>query len=332
MAMQPRRIRQLPAALPAKDTDAFPVSQMDEQGKATTRAMTRGQFQSDIINVIAEARQEFVDQARADHARLDERDAELQTQIDENRANDQDMETVIAMLQEQIANGSGGKNAFQLWLELPGNAGKSLNDFLEAYRGSTGATGPQGATLVGPQGERGEMGPAGIGQQGPTGARGDPGPKGDTGERGEVGPAGPKGDKGDIGDPGPAGSNATATPLGSAAPKALGTAAAGSSSNAAREDHVHPLPSGRTVPVGNVTVAESLLVSLGLGMKRMAVTLNGVAVGDKLVFTPNGVATAGCEAVNVYPSAANQVTVSYFTPALGITASYSIPITVYKIT
>lgn len=300
MAMQPRRIRQLPAALPAKDTDAFPVSQMDEQGNATTRAMTRGQFQSDIINVIAEARQEFVDQARADHARLDERDAELQTQIDENRANDQDMETVIAMLQEQIANGSGGKNAFQLWLELPGNAGKTLNDFLEAYRGSTGATGPQGATVVGPQGERGEMGPAGIGQQGPTGATGDTGPRGETGAQGVPGPkgdtgnTGPKGDKGDPGTPAPT--------------------------------------TGRTVLVGNVTVAESLLVSLGLGMKRMAVTLSGVALGDKLVFTPNGVATAGCEAVNVYPSAANQVTVSYFTPALGIAASYSIPITVYKIT
>lgn len=102
--------------------------------------------------------------------------------------------------------------------------------------------------------------------------------------------------------------------------------------NAAREDHVHPLPPGLAQFIGNVTVAETTLLALGLGMKRMVVTLNGVVATDRLTFAPTGLATAGCEAVNVYASAANQVTVSYFTPALGLATSYSIPLAVYRIT
>lgn len=124
-----------------------------------------------------------------------------------------------------------------------------------------------------------------------------------------------------------------ATPLGTTAALALAaTASAGSSTNAAREDHVHPLPVGRVVLVGTVTVAETTLLSLALGMKRMALTLTGIATTDRLVFVPIGVPTTGCEAVNVYASAANQVTVAYFTPALGIGTTYSIPIAVYRIT
>lgn len=123
-----------------------------------------------------------------------------------------------------------------------------------------------------------------------------------------------------------------ATPLATTAARALGTAAVGTSANAAREDHVHPLPPGLAQFIGNVTVAETTLLALGLGMKRMVVTLNGVVATDRLTFAPTGLATAGCEAVNVYASAANQVTVSYFTPALGLAASYSIPLAVYRIT
>lgn len=81
-----------------------------------------------------------------------------------------------------------------------------------------------------------------------------------------------------------------------------------------------------------MTVSETTVLSLALGMKRMALTLTGVVVGDRLTFAPTSLATAGCEVVNVYASAANQVTVSYFTPALGIGVAYSIPLAVYRIT
>lgn len=205
MAIQPRRIRQLPAALPAKGTDVLPISQMDGDGVPTTRAMTRDQFQLDIISAINDSRQGIVDANNADHASFLAMDNDLQEQINELVADDQATETVITMIQEQIANGSGGKNAFQLWQELPGNSSKTLADFLEAYRGVQGPTGGQGPQgIPGIQGEPGPIGPAGAdGPQGPTGLTGEQGPQG---AQGPVGATGAKGDKGDVGNTGPQGS------------------------------------------------------------------------------------------------------------------------------
>lgn len=85
----------------------------------------------------------------------------------------------------------------------------------EAIPGPTGPAGPNG-----PQGPAGPTGP-----QGPTGPSG---PAGVTGPQGPAGPTGPQGPAGTVN-------------LGSATPLAPGTAAAGSSANASREDHVHPL-------------------------------------------------------------------------------------------
>lgn len=220
MAITPRKIRQLPPALPAKGTDVFPVSQMDETGVATTRAMSRDQFQTDIIEVINAARQEFVDTANAEHAILHTTDNDLQAQIDELVADDEAKETLITMIQEQIANGSGGKNAFQLWQGLPGNSSKTLNDFLEAYRGMTGSTGPQGTQ--GPQGLEGIAGPIGptgaTGPQGPTGLQGSAGPTGSQGPKGDSGSQGIQGVKGDKGDTGAAGATGAKGDTGATGP------------------------------------------------------------------------------------------------------------------
>lgn len=79
MAIPPRRIRQLPPALPAKDTDVFPISQMGDDGLPTTRAMTRKQNNAEMIDVISEARQEFVDMAEVEHDRLE---AKIDTKAD----------------------------------------------------------------------------------------------------------------------------------------------------------------------------------------------------------------------------------------------------------
>lgn len=86
--------------------------------------------------------------------------------------------------------------------------------------------------------------------------------------------------------------------------------------------------------IGNVTVSETTLLSLALGMKRMTVTLAGVIPADRLMFAALPGATNGCEAVNVYPdpNTAGRVIVAYFTPALGLASNYSIPIAVYRIT
>lgn len=122
--------------------------------------------------------------------------------------------------------------------------------------------------------------------------------------------------------------------VGAATPKALGTANAGTSANASREDHVHPLPLGLTQFIGNVTVTEQAIVNVGLGMKRMTLPLPGVIKDEPLTFAPVSLATTGCEAVNVYAIANNQVTVSYYTPALGLLGlnGYSIPLAVFRIT
>ncbi len=130
---------------------------------------------------------------------------------------------------------------------------------------------------------------------------------------------------------GTSGSNATATPLGTVTPLANGTAAPGASGNAAREDHVHPLTAGRTVFLGNLNVSETLLVSLSLGMKRKTFALAGVGATDTLAVFPTGAPTTGCEVVNAYPAGAGNVSIGYYTPALGIAAAYSIPISVYRI-
>lgn len=131
---------------------------------------------------------------------------------------------------------------------------------------------------------------------------------------------------------GASGSNATATPLGSTAPQPLGTAAAGTSTNASREDHVHPLPAGRLQLVGTATVSETMLVSLSLGVARRSITMSGVNTSDRLIAILTGQPTAGCELFNVYPTAANTLSVGLLLPALGIGATFSVPIAVYRIT
>jgi hypothetical protein len=96
--------------------------------------------------------------------------------------------------------------------------------------------------------------------------------------------------------------------------------------------HTH---SGLLQFVGNVTVTETTLLALGLGMKRMTLPLAGITSADmgKLVVIPNGTATTGCEVQNAYPTTtAGQVSIGYFTPALGLAATYSIPVSVWRIT
>lgn len=126
-----------------------------------------------------------------------------------------------------------------------------------------------------------------------------------------------------------------ATPLASTAGLAdTANGTVGTAASVARADHTHPLPAGRLQFIGNVTVNKTLLLALGSGMTREDFTLNGVTTADqgKLVFSTITPCAAGCEAINLYAKAANVVTLSYNTPALGIGAVINIPIAVYRIT
>lgn len=292
MAIPPRKIRQLPPALPAKDTDVFPISQMGDDNVPVTRAMTRVQNNAELIAVIQAARQEFVDTANAEHIALHARDDELQILIDANKSDDEDMQTVITLLQEQIANGSGGKNAYQLWIELPGNSGRPLEDFLDAQRGatgSTGATGPQG--VMGLKGDRGDIGPIGAdGVQGPTGLKGDTGDQGATGIAGPVGPQGAAGSTGPVGPKGDTGA------------------------------------SGATL-LGTITVSETATSAITAGARRVTISTPvvwGVAVGQNLIAFPLSVPSGLYAVHDVIPTAANTISVAVSAPLLMVGASYSI--------
>jgi len=121
-----------------------------------------------------------------------------------------------------------------------------------------------------------------------------------------------------------------ATPLGTATPQPLGTAASGTSSNASREDHVHAMPAGRLVLVGNYTVGESGLVTLALAVRRYPITATGVVTTDKIVAVLNGVPQNG-SLQDVYVSAANTLNVGALVPTLGVATTVAIPISVYKV-
>lgn len=171
----------------------------------------------------------------------------------------------------------------------------------------------------GPAGPRGNTGAKGdAGAQGVAGVKGDTGPQGVAGPKGDVGAVGPQGPRGDTGPQGLTGATGPQGPIGLTGPQGPTGASAPTS--------------GRLTLVGNVTVSETTLIALSLGTKRMAVTLTGVVKDEPLMFASRGLATTGCEALNVYANAANQVTVSYFTPALGIGVAYSIPVGIYRIT
>lgn len=69
------------------------------------------------------------------------------------------------------------------------------------------------------------------------------------------------------------------SPLSSASPQALGSAAPGSSTSVSREDHVHPLPSAAgigAIPASTVTAKGDLLGATGSGaVARIPVGTNG---------------------------------------------------------
>lgn len=136
--------------------------------------------------------------------------------------------------------------------------------------------------------------------------------------------------KGPQGNAGSNGSNATATPLGSAVPQALGTGAAGVSTTASRDDHVHPLPTGRLQLVGTATVGETLLLALNLGVKRYTGTMAGLAVGDRVIAFLTG-APGVSSLQDIYVSAANTYNVGLLNPALGIGAVVAVPIAIYRL-
>ncbi len=182
----------------------------------------------------------------------------------------------------------GGANKRTTAAALTGQVGPAGPTGPQGPEGPTGATGPQGpAGATGAAGAQGPAGPKGdTGDTGPAGATGAAGPAGPTGPQGATGPAGatgPQGPSGVVAATAPltydaptqtvAISAATTSAAGSmsatdkakldgiapadAAPLAPGTAAIGTSTNYAREDHVHPLPAVVSTSTSGLAAATS---------------------------------------------------------------------------
>ena len=99
---------------------------------------------------------------------------------------------------EQGPRGYTGDSVYEEWLRQPGNADKSVGEFLTSMKGDKGEEGEQGSRglqgLKGDKGDTGEQGLRGLqGIQGPEGPQGIQGPEGKEGPRGPEGPQGPEG-------------------------------------------------------------------------------------------------------------------------------------------
>jgi len=159
------------------------------------------------------------------------------------------------------------------------------------------------ALTPGPKGDKGDTGSAGAtGATGPAGAKGNTGatgPKGDTGSAGPAGSAGSKGDtgatgpKGDKGDPG---TNATANTL-----------------------------------VGTITLAESAVIALSAGVRKLTVPLAGTVTGGNYLLFPAAATPAGYALHDAICSTAGQLTVSLTAPLLAIGQNYSIQCRVVRV-
>jgi hypothetical protein len=119
---------------------------------------------------------------------------------------------------------------------------------------------------------------------------------------------------------------ATVAPLADNATAVLGTGL-----RYAREDHRHPLPSGRLELVGTKTVSETMVLSVSLGVRRITTTLTGVTTSDRLVGVVTGAPSAGVGFFDVFPASAGNISVDALVPALGIGATWSIPLAVYRV-
>ena len=139
-----------------------------------------------------------------------------------------------------------GPNAYEMWKQLPGNEGKTLQDYIDEVLDLNGITAAceaateeaenVNATLSGTiltvtdrngnsvsvdtKGERGETGPQGeAGPQGERGPQGEQGPQGVQGEQGEAGPQGPQGATGPQGPQGAQGETGAQGPQGETGPQ-----------------------------------------------------------------------------------------------------------------
>lgn len=169
-----------------------------------------------------------------------------------------------------------------------------------------------------------------VGSTGATGSTGSAGATGAVGAQGSTGSTGATGAQGAQGIQGATGATGATPPLGSATPQPLGAAAAGTATNASREDHVHLLPTGINTSLGTVTIAESSLTTLALGVRRVTVPVTGSVIGANYLAFPTAALPAGYGIVDAICTTNGSIVFGLLVPILTI-GSYSIPVRVVKV-
>ena len=89
-------------------------------------------------------------------------------------------------------------------------------------------------------------------------------------------------------------------------------------------------PSGSTL-IGTATLAESGLVTLTLGVRRVTTALTGTVNTASYVAVPVSAPPAGYSVQDCVCSTAGQITVGLLVPVLTIAGSYSIPVRIYRL-
>ena len=147
---------------------------------------------------------------------------------------------------------------------------------------------------------------------GPPGPAGQQGVSGKDGSQGPVGPIGLQGVAGQNGKDGAAGQNGAAGPQGIQGPAG---------------------PKASTF-VCNATITESMLLAISSGIRIVAnIACTGVLTTDILEVYPTSPTTfpTGYAVHHALPTAAGKFSAVLSVPALGIGASYTIPVAVYAV-
>lgn len=117
--IEPTKLRELPDAVLPRPDDIFPVSQYDpDLNMSTTRGMRRDMFLEQVVEEVAEARQELVDGFTAQNATLSAAVADLQSQQEWSADAIEQIEAMDTTLQAAIATLEGKVDHPVQWSEI----------------------------------------------------------------------------------------------------------------------------------------------------------------------------------------------------------------------
>lgn len=149
-------------------------------------------------------------------------------------------------------------------------------------------------------------------QEGPPGKDGLPGRDGSPGKDGTPGRDGTNGTNGKDGAPGTPGTNGKDGVNG--------------------KDGAAGAPG--STPLGTITVAETIAVAIGSGVRRVVLTTPaawGVVAGQNLMAFPTAVPSSAYAVHDVIATGPNTISVAVSTPALAVLASYSITCRIVRV-